>query len=448
MAAGLNLLDDRVQVKIITSPGAVQAVTKFVEVSGGEVTGVANGETWLQAWLPFAALNTIATLEDVQAVNLPAEAVLMATTEGLVAMNAPAWHSAGAKGGGVKVAIIDTGFLDYPSLLGTELPSSVTVKNFVDGQSDSQVNGTTEHGAACAEIIHDVAPNAALYLVKVSTDIDLDEAVTWVKTQGADVISTSLGWYNVTPGDGTGYFADLVQSARDAGIFWATSAGNDREAHWGGAFNDSDSNNAHNFNGAQEINFFGPGDDSAYSIPSGHMIRAFLRWDDWTYVDQDYDLAIVRWDGSSWEVVASGTNDQTGAAGQEPTEFAAALTSGSSTAYGIVISRWSSTRNVNLELFAPKIASLDEVVRARSLTNLADAPAAMTVAALDVISPYQQEDTSSEGPTNGPGGIATGGASKPDISGYASVSTASYPDPANKFSGTSAAAPTLRGLPR
>jgi hypothetical protein len=67
----------------------------------------------------------------------------------------------------------------------------------------------------------------------------------------------------------------------------------------------------------------------------------------------------------------------------------------------------------------------------------------MTVAALDVVSPYPQETYSSEGPTNGPGGTAGGGFSKPDISGFANVSTESYG--AGSFNGTSSATPHVAG---
>src|SRR5439155_57436 len=81
--------------------------------------------------------------------------------------------------------------------------------------------------------------------------------------------------------------------------------------------------------------------------------------------------------------------------------------------YGFIIQRYSSTRNVNFEVFAPKIQTLDEQVHARSLANLADAPDAVTVAALDVHSPYPQESYSSEGPANGPGGTAGGGTPTP-----------------------------------
>jgi hypothetical protein len=167
----------------------------------------------------------------------------------------------------------------------------VIVKNFVDGENDTQVNGGGVHGTACAEIIHDVAPGAQIFLAKVSTNIDLAEAVAWLKnTIHVNIISTSLGWYNVTPGDGTGEFADLVSQARAAGILWATAAGNDREAHWGGLYADSDADTMHNFNGTQEVNYFGPGDGSAYLTPAGFAFRVFLRWDDWANHNQDYDL--------------------------------------------------------------------------------------------------------------------------------------------------------------
>jgi len=452
-SSALRLAGDRVQVKITSRPGGAQNVIAAVAAAGGEVTGSANGDTWLQAWLPVGALDTIAAQPDVDYISRPAEAILLedstaglaATTEGLVAINGPAWQSAGYRGAGVKVAIIDAGFMGYAALRGTDLPASVTAKNFVDGETDAQIGSTTVHGTACAEVVHDIAPNASIYLAKIGTDIDLQEAVTWLKdTQHVDIISTSLGWYILTPGDGTGFFADLVQSARNAGIFWATAAGNDRQAHWGGTFN-PDASGSHKFSSTQNLNYFGPGNGNAYNIPSGYPIRVSLRWDDWTAVNQNYDLSVVRWNGAGWDIVATSSNPQNGGAGQTPAEFVAVTSYGSATPYGFVVKRTSSNRNVNLEIFAPKVARLDEIVTARSIANLADAPAAMTVAALDVTAPYPQESYSSEGPTNGPGGTAGGGAIKPDISGYANVSTMSYPNPAQKFNGTSSATPHVAG---
>jgi hypothetical protein len=172
----------------------------------------------------------------------------------------------------------------------------------VDGETDPQVDGTTKHGTACAEIIHDIAPAATLYLAKISTNLDLQEAVAWLKdTHQVDIISTSMGWYNLTPGDGTGEFADLVQAARDAGILWVTAASNDREAHWGGLYYDPNNTGYHFYNATQNVNYFGPGDGNAYAIPAGNRVTVFLRWNDWSSVNQDYDLYLLRWNGSAWD---------------------------------------------------------------------------------------------------------------------------------------------------
>jgi hypothetical protein len=235
-----------------------------------------------------------------------------------------------------------------------------------------------------------------------------------------------------------------VQDARNAGILWVTAAGVTREAHWGGLYNDPDNTNTHYYNATQNINYFGPGDGGAYLIPAAYTVTVSLRWNDWTQVDQDYDLRLLRWNGSAWSVVDRSEDRQNGGTGQTPTEQVTYLTSGSATAYGFVIIRYNSDRAVNLEVFAhdPGVR-LDEILHARSLCNLADAPAAMTVAALDVSAPYPQEWYSSEGPTNGPGGAETGGLVKPDIAGFANVSTTTYG--AGEFAGTSPATAHVAG---
>lgn len=445
-AAGMRLDAGRVQVQIVVRPDNETAAREQIAALGGEVTGAF--EHTLQAWLPIDRLADTAAAPAIEYVQQPNTVVLAdddavaALTEGLAAANADVWHDAGWRGQGVRVAVIDGGFQGYPAKLGSDLPASVTVKNFVDGQTDAQVDGTSRHGTACAEIVHDMAPQAQLYLLKISTDIDLNQAVDYAISQGVDVISTSLTFVNATPGDGSGRFAVMAQKARAAGILWATAAGNYRETHWSGAFADDDGDGFHEYAPNVEVNVFGPGDDTAFLIPAGVALSPSIRWDDWAAVNQDYRLVLLRHNGSSYDIVATGNNPQTGQSGQRPTERINYVTSGAAAVYGVAIQRMSGNRSVYLHLLTPN-RELDRRTPSMSLGSLADVAAVLTVAAVDVDVPFVREAYSSEGPTNGPGGAPNGGFLKPDLAAFANVSTASYGS--RGFNGTSAATPHVAG---
>jgi subtilisin family serine protease len=443
---------ERVQVQIVTRPDGLENVIQALTKAGGEATGVGRDDTEIQGWLPIDALEGMAEEEDVYFIRRPIQAFPLeqlavggSTTEGLAVINGLAWQAAGYTGSGVKVAIIDGGFTGYRGLLGTDLPASVTAKNFVDGETDAQVDGTSEHGTACVEVIYDIAPDADIYLAKIATDVDLEEAVDWLLTQQVDIISTSLGFYNATPGDGTGYLADLVSRARQAGILWVTAAGNDRESHWGGVYYNADADSYHEFPDGGDVDCFSFDGQTCSFLFLGQF-NLLMRWSDWTDVDQDFDLHLVRWNGTQWITVASSTDVQNGGPGQTPTEWIAAGLIFDFAPYGFRIERVSGVRPVNFEVFAPGLVSFGfrplYLLHARSIANLADAPEAMTVAALDVNN-LSQEFYSSEGPTNGPGGSESGGFTKPDISGLANVSTQTYGP--GLFNGTSAATPHVSG---
>jgi len=474
-ARALHLSGRRVLVRIYIPADGVERASAAVRQTGGEVTSIGFDKTVILAWLPLDGLEAVAAAEDVYYIRRPAEPYALldgsrpsmnsltnsvrvsdetkgaplpdglsaggapaVTTEGLTPMNAQAWHAAGYRGAGVKVGIIDVGFEGYEDLLGTELPGSVTIRGDVGGDN---------HGTAVAEIIHDIAPEAELYLTKSGGASGLAASVDWLISQQVHVINTSLGYCNETPGDGTGWLPDLVARARASGILWVTSAGNERERHWGGPYNDPDGDSVHNFQGPVEIAWFGPRSGRCTRIAAGYRIYVYVRWNDWTHVVEDYDLELLRWSGDDLEPVARSTNVQEGWPGQTPTEMVAFTTSGEPACYGFRVKHVFSTRPepVNFEMFARGDIGhrLSEIVHARSLSNLADAPEAVTVAALNVYAPYPQESYSSEGPTNGPGGAETGGFIKPDIAGYAHVSTATYGP--GGFDGTSAAAPHVAG---
>ncbi len=442
---GLRIEDGLVQVRLDTAAGQIETAAQVVKNAGGIVSSHSELQPVLQAWIPVDRVPGVASDPSVNFVGRPSRLVefnIAAQTEGLSAMNGDVWQQAGYRGHNIRVAIIDGGFSGYRGLLGSQFPTNTVVKNFVDGENDSQVDGTSPHGTACAEIVADIVPDAQLYLLKINTDLDLEQAVNYAISQGVDVISTSVGWYNLTPGDGTGYFADLVNKAQANGIVWFTAAGNDRESHWGGLFNDPDGNGFHNFSGSQEVNYFGPGNGNAYLLNPGFSIPVFLRWDDWSQHNEDYMLYVRRWNGSERQVI--GTSDRPQIEFDlPPTESVVVTTSGGTAPYGYAIQRRGGGRNVNLDIFTPKMPRLDELVYERSLANLADAANVITMGAVDSISPYTFESYSAQGPTNGLGGSLNGGIIKPDFSAYAGVSTESYGP--GVFAGTSAAAPHAAG---
>ncbi len=433
----LKLDDSLVQVVIEGTGETTGPLREAVEALGGEYQ--TDYKALLQAMVPIPALDALAERVDVKLVREPQRPLPVAPvgagtvdTEGLGPSNASAWHTAGYDGSGVRIAVIDAGFTDYASLLGTDLPSSVNTHDWT-----GEGMGGSEHGTACAEIVHDMAPGATMDLHKVDTKVEWGNAVDQAITDGADIISMSLGWLLDGPADGTGMMADLVSDARSNGIFYATAAGNEAEFMWSGAYNNYDG--AHLWATDQNVNYFGPGDGQAYVIPSGTPIIVGLHWDDWTDVKQDYDLLLLYHTGSSWQLVASSENDQ---AGSYPTpEEAIAVSAPYEGPYGVVVVRTSATRDVCLRMMT-WAAPLDERVPQRSLGFPADAPDAITVGAVDV-STYDLEPYSSQGPTFGPGGACSGGTTKPDIASYANVSTVSYG--ADGFSGTSAAAPHVAG---
>ena len=440
---GLTMQDGRVQARLVVAADGQDAARAAVVAAGGEVTGALDGA--LQVWLPPATLTAVADSPGVAYLGAPDYAQLAAAdavSEGVARAEAAAWHAAGLRGQGVRIAVIDGGFQGYTAKLGSELPANVVVKNFVDGQPDAEVDATTPHGTACAEIVHDMAPSAQLYLIKISTDIDLDQAVSYAIAQGVDVISTSLTFLNITPGDGTGRFTAMADRARAAGILWTTAAGNYRETHWSGTSTDGDNDNLHEYAPGVEVNVFGPGNGSAYQIPAGVVLSPALRWDDWTEVRQDFRLLLLRYNGATFDIVASANNPQTGLPGQRPTERLNYITTGGAAIYGVAIQRISGARPVFLNLLTPN-RELDRRVTAMSLGDLADVPGVLTVGAVTINMPFPAADYSSEGPTTGPGGTADGGQRKPDIAAFAGVSTASYGTRA--FSGTSAATPHVAG---
>jgi len=425
-----------VLVEIQTAP------SRRAEAVGGlEAIGV-RVHSWyadlLAAYAPPSSLDRLADVPGVQRASAtPPIWTDEVTSEGVAETNASAWQAAGYDGTGVKIGIIDGGFIGYAALLGGELPAAANVVAWGAGSGGSE-NGGTDHGTAVAEIVHDVAPGAKLYIARVDTEVDIGNAKDWMVSQGVKVINTSLGWPSWGPGDGTGQVDTIVSNAVGSGVFWASSSGNDRRGHWMGDFTDANSNGALNWDGSSsEFNTFGAN--------QGWVLSGVLRWNDsWTNASQDYDLILCQWTGSAWAKIAQSANYQDGAAGRTPYEEIA-VTAPANAVYGWVVTRYSATQTaVDFDLFTKNL-NLDDPANpnphfydhARSITVPGDNPSSgfMAAGAVGRSPGFAQEDYSSEGPTKD-------NRTAPECAAPASVTTATYP----AFAGTSASSPHLAAL--
>ncbi len=336
--------------------------------------------------------------------------------EGVALIGADAWHAAGFTGAGLRIGVLDLGFAGYEELLGSELPSDVIVQTF--GWYDA----AEVHGAACAEIIHEVAPEATLFFAWYDgSDAALGEAVEWLRTQQVNIISHSVGAV-VSPRDGTGWGTQLVDEVAAEGVLWVNSAGNEALTHHRGVFSDGDGDGYHEFTAEDEV----------LPIYSLDEVEVYLIWeDDWQRPVQDLELLIVDAQGN---VLATSEDPQDGTLGQRPAEVAWVRTEGD-TVYAVV-QAYAVAQSVTFDIFVHGAnAEVAQPSSAYSVSSPGDSANAITVGATnwwnDRLAGY-----SSQGPT-------TDGRLKPDISGPAGVSGATYGESA--FDGTSASTPHVAG---
>ncbi len=343
-----------------------------------------------------------------------------ALSEAVEKTGAAAWQRAGFDGQGVKIGILDLGFDGYKALLGKELPAQVTARSFVP---DEEPDASGEvHGAACAEIVHALAPGAELFLAYYAgTEAGLGLATDWLLSQDVDIISHSAG-SSVGPMDGSGRQARTVDDVTARGVLWVNASGNEAEEHYRGIFRDSDNDGLHEFpDGTSAM---------AYRPPQQGGVTIILNWSDWQQVDQDFDLFLV---DSKGDIMASSQDSQGGQPGDMPVE-GFRLRSLAQDSYFILIKADGATRPVTFDLFA--LNGVIEFPSAPySLSTPADAISALSVGAVRWDTD-ELEGFSSQGPTNDE-------RLKPELAAPDRVSTQSYaPD---DFPGTSAAAPHVAG---
>ena len=380
---------------------------------------------------PGKVFDQITQLEHVTSLQLPVPAqpeqqsgtpslTESVVSEGVKIIGAEEWQRAGYTGKGIKVGVLDQGFDGYRDLLGRELPSNTEVKSFVPG-IEADATGVN-HGAAVAEIIHDVAPDAQLYLAYYDGgDVSMGNAVEWLLARGVQIISHSAGGL-AAPLDGTGRDAELVQRVTQAGVLWVNSAGNNALQHYRGAYTDTNNDHVHQFAPDKTLLGF-------RAIPN-QTTQVVLTWNDWQPGgDQDLDLFLLDRAGNTLASSRNSRDNKRPPVQQIVYQFDSADT------YFLAIHGVKVTRPISLSLFVHETSLLELADPVSSLATPGDAADALTVGAVNWRN-LQLEPFSSRGPT-------ADGRIKPDLVGPDGVSNAVYPT--EGFFGTSAAAPHIAG---
>jgi len=350
------------------------------------------------------------------------------TGQGVAVSGAGDMQSLGNNGAGIKVGVIDLGFSSYTNAQASgDLPNPLTIVDYT-GTGTGGIN----HGTNVAEIVHDMAPGADLYLAKIDTTTQMASAVSDMIAAGVSVIVHSVGWFGAAYYDGSGPLYDIVNDAENGGIVWANSMGNSRNKHYDAIFSDTSGNLRHEFSSGQDYN--------TITLNANQTASLTLNWDAYPSTSVDYNLYLYDDDpAAGGSVVASSTNRQS-ANGffkfplpYESINFTAPGGIPAGTAYYITVQKVNGSQT-NLPFTLHSLnRDLSVRVRARSLSQPADCANALGVAATRVDNDAP-EGFSSEGPSKA-------GLNKPDIAAPDRVQTSL----SGSFAGTSASAPHIAG---
>ncbi len=430
----------------------LEELTEEVKALGGRVGNHAFNN--VQVWIPAGQVEQLADLPLVKLVKKPTKLKSNNIDPGtLNVIGARNWQNSRFTGKGVKVGIIDIGFKGYSSLLGRELPQHVTAA-YTGSVSDFN---STAHGTACAEIIHDIAPDAELFFVNVADrEVSFLQAVSWLRAQGVDVISSSMGLdlklytsmlYLMLRGGNVDYaYAKavmenldqaeeqmnyVVSSVVQSGTIWSQSAGNEGQKRWSGWYYDKDGNDLHNFSTNRNANKI----DTRGVI--NKSVEIVLMWGSNSnlHTYDDYDMFIV--DQYGHVVDSSLMNQSKTPLGMEACQIVPQI----GREYYIVVRNFrANAQNLIILVGDEKFANLEYNNPRKTVlfTCPASNPDVITVGA---VHPSSSSVTIAPYSSQGPG---AGGVMKPDIVAPAGVRTVSYG--ARLFYGTSAAAPHVAGI--
>ncbi len=437
-----------------SDPQIAQSIEPQLIAAGFEIElGVPELGRW-QGWLPAAQLEQLRALDGVVSVRAPQYAHFAAgatLTEGDEALNAAAARDRfNVDGSGVRVAVLSNGIrgLDKAQSAG-EAPKLADARAFRAGVDDLGMWG--EEGTAMIEIVHDLAPGAAISFGVVTSDLEHIAAVNYF-AQRVDIIvdNTSFAFPADQRSDVSVNTTNALRNPDWPLRVHVTAAGNWAESHWRGSWQVGVEGRqiglptpgaTHQFSGVGGAEtFYGGG--NRIRVGEQDEIRLILFWNDpWGRSSNDYNLYLISSEGA---VLASSEITQGVGEGSGDPREVLEYTHDAPEADLFVVTQnpHNEAAPVEFDLFLYRLdggpPQLSERTAARSLLAQSDAADALAVGAINVgrraVAAY-----SSRGPT-------LNGVLKPDLTAVDLVTVSEHTGFGPRFLGSSAAAPHVAGV--
>ena len=398
----------------------------------------------IQGWVPFFEMKQVAQLELVQRINPPSYAYPRTgstISEGDAILGAAQVRSQlGFTGAGVNMGVISDGVDSRATAQASgDLPVTIEI--------DPSQPGSGDEGTAMLEIIHDLAPGAALAFSGPSTSLEMINAVNFLANTafggaGADIVVDDLGFFG-EPFFEDGPIALAVQAVVAAGTIYVSAAGNDANSHYEADFVTGSI-------GGFDFHDFGSGDNAmSVTVAGNGAISIVLQWNDpFSASGNDYDLFACNPGDNPVDNICPGNSFDAQNGDDDPFEFIFLINlSPSPASLDIFIHRFSGQTR-RLEMFVLGSAVVNEFnVPAGSIFGHPAVPGAIAVGAIDAADPGV--DTIEPFSSHGPAEITFPSFEsrlKPDVVGIDGVSVTGAGGFLSPFFGTSAAAPHVAAV--
>lgn len=469
----------------VRASGSVANASSALENAGAKVVHVSKRYGVVTAAVSPNRLQTIAKLSAVAGAQEALAPMLSVGRTGVVSegdsqLGANTARSTyGVDGSGVTVGILSDSydFLGGAStgVLACELPGASNPCGDTTPVNVLEDDGSSDEGRAMLEIVHDLAPGAALDFATANTGLfEMADNILALRDAGAKVIADDITYY-VEPMFQKGPIDLAVDDVTASGVSYFSSAANSnlvvggnnvgsyeapayRPTSCPAAFSSSSYLDCHDFDP-------GAGTDSRanYTLAGGGYLNLNLQWaEPWNGVDTDLDIFLFDTDTGA---VLAYSDDSNPGGTEVPYEYTGYYqnTSGSPKNVEVVIARWSGTAAPRLKYVIGRSSGITSVEHNTSTGDDVVGPTifghnggqnTISVAAVPYNDSTTPEPYTSHGPVTyyfGPAdGITPAAAlpsplvlSKPDIAATDCAQTSFFygTSPPYRFCGTSEAAP-------